>query len=313
MMKRVAWIAIAGPFAVIVSCGALAHLADGRRAPATDRAAAVPSVAQASIRWSPERIVEGTLFSVIVEGIDTAGARVTGAFAGEPLHFHAAAGGRLVALAAAPLDSTGPRELRVVLAGETRVLRVPVDTGAYRLEALSVAPEFGRPQPPQIQRRIAEEGARARAVSAASHGTPRLWDPPFTPPRDSRITSGFGHGRTFNGVVQSRHTGTDYAGAPGAPVHAPARGVVALADDFYLGGRVLYIDHGAGLVTGYLHLSAQDVARGDTVARGQLIGRVGASGRVTGPHLHWIVRYGAHSVDARSLLLIAADTTSSGA
>jgi hypothetical protein len=272
-----------------------------------------PSPPQASVRWHPERVVEGTLFSVIVEGAADAGGRVTGDFAGEPLHFHATPAGPLVALAAAPLDSTGSRELRVVLGGDSRVLRILVDTGAYRLERLSVAPEFGRPQPPEIQRRIAEEGARARAVSAASHDTPRLWDPPFTPPRDSRVTSGFGHGRTFNGVVQSRHTGTDYAGATGAPVHAPARGVVALADEFYLGGRVLYIDHGAGLVTGYLHLSAREVAQGDTVARGQLIGRVGASGRVTGPHLHWIVRYGGHSVDGRSLLLLAADTASAAA
>jgi murein DD-endopeptidase MepM/ murein hydrolase activator NlpD len=261
----------------------------------------------ATVRWSPERVVEGTLFAVILEGIDPAATRATGQFAGEPLHFQAADSMRLVAMAAAPLDSTGGRELHIEWNGadsatDARVLTVPVERGAYQLERLSVAPEFGRPQPPDIQRRIAAEAARARAVSAASHGTPRLWQPPFSPPRTTRITSGFGHGRTFNGQIQSRHTGTDYAGQVGAPVLAPARGVVALADTFYLGGRVLYIDHGAGLVTGYLHLNALLVAQGDTVERGTLIGRVGASGRVTGPHLHWIVRYGGHTVDALSLL-----------
>jgi murein DD-endopeptidase MepM/ murein hydrolase activator NlpD len=139
-------------------------------------------------------------------------------------------------------------------------------------------------------------------VSTRSHETPRMWELPFVAPRESRITSGFGHGRVFNGQVQSRHTGTDFAGAVGAPVRAPARGIVALVDDFYLGGGVIYIDHGAGLVTAYLHLSAKEAAEGDVVERGQMIGRIGATGRVTGPHLHWIVRYGGHTVDAMSLV-----------
>jgi hypothetical protein len=69
------------------------------------------------------------------------------------------------------------------------------------MERLTVAPQFGQPQPEAVQRRIAEEAARARAVSARSPDTPRLWEPPFSAPRDSRITSGFGHGRSFNGQV----------------------------------------------------------------------------------------------------------------
>jgi murein DD-endopeptidase MepM/ murein hydrolase activator NlpD len=85
-------------------------------------------------------------------------------------------------------------------------------------------------------------------------------------------------------------------------VVAPARGWVALVDSFYLGGNVLYIDHGAGLVTGYLHLSEHLVEMGDTVEAGQTIARVGATGRVTGPHLHWIVRYGFRSLDGQTLL-----------
>ncbi len=96
--------------------------------------------------------------------------------------------------------------------------------------------------------------------------------------------------------------GTDFAGDVGAPVQAAGRGVVALVDRFHLGGNVIYLDHGAGLVTAYLHLSEQLVAEGDTVEAGQLIGRVGATGRVTGPHLHWIVRYGGVTVDPLSLL-----------
>ena len=121
-------------------------------------------------------------------------------------------------------------------------------------------------------------------------------------PRPSRITSGFGSGRTFNGAVTSRHMGTDYAGAVGAPVRAVNRGVVRLVDAFYLGGNVVYIDHGEGLVTAYLHLSRQRVAEGDTVTRGQIIGNVGATGRVTGPHLHLITRFGMVTVDPLSVI-----------
>ena len=148
------------------------------------------------------------------------------------------------------------------------------------------------------------ERERALAVSRASHSTPRLWQE-VERPRDARVTSTFGSGREFNGQVQSRHTGLDLAGAVGAPVHAAARGVVALVDTFYLAGRVIYIDHGEGLVSAYFHLSRQDVAVGDTVAARQRIGSVGATGRVTGPHLHWVVRYGALSVDPLSFLALA--------
>jgi murein DD-endopeptidase MepM/ murein hydrolase activator NlpD len=126
-------------------------------------------------------------------------------------------------------------------------------------------------------------------------------------PRAARITSGFGRGREFNGAITSRHMGTDFAGATGAPVRATNRGVVRLVDAFYYGGNVVYLDHGEGLTSAYLHLSRQDVAPGDTVERGQIIGRVGATGRVTGPHLHLIVRYGGVTVDPMSLFAIAGD------
>jgi hypothetical protein len=271
-------------------------------------AAAVALVPEqpATVRWVPGQVVEGTMFSVVVEGGVPLAESATGTFAGAPLHFHVR-DGALVALAAAPLDSTGPRplDLEIVHADgsrDGRVLDVAVAAGDYRIERLTVAPQFGRPQPPEIRERMAREAARARAVADASHATPRLWEPPFVAPRESRITSGFGHGRSFNGQIQSRHTGVDFAGAVGAPIRAPARGVVALVDDFYLGGGVIYLDHGAGLITAYLHLSGKNVAEGDTVEAGQVIGRVGATGRVTGPHLHWIVRYGGHSVDGTTLL-----------
>jgi murein DD-endopeptidase MepM/ murein hydrolase activator NlpD len=171
----------------------------------------------------------------------------------------------------------------------------------YTMEKLRVAPAMAKPDS-AAQVRIDKEIARAREIGVRSQSTARLWQDPFLPPRDSRITSIFGTGREFNGKAVSRHLGTDYAGAVGDPVRATNRGVVAMVADFYLAGRVLYLDHGEGLVSAYFHLSSTAVAQGDTVERGQIIGAVGKSGRVTGPHLHWVVRYGTVTVDPVSML-----------
>ncbi|MGD8320296.1 MAG: M23 family metallopeptidase, partial [Gemmatimonadota bacterium] len=150
--------------------------------------------------------------------------------------------------------------------------------------------------------RLAGDQAEARAVSRAAEQTGRLWTRRAVLPRDARITGDFGDGRIFNGQVSSRHLGLDLDGEPGDTVVAAARGVVALVDRFLLAGNIVYVNHGAGLISGYFHLSKQLVEAGDTVEAGTPIGLVGATGRVTGPHLHWVVRYGTTSVDPRSLL-----------
>lgn len=262
------------------------------------------------VRWEPDYPVQGRLFRVLVDADrpDRLNA-IQARFAGEPLHFHRTGDSEFTALAAAPIDAEG--ELRMPLvamweggARDSLSMAVPVRAGSYRLERLTVAPEYGTPPDSATLARMRREGRRARAVSQASHNTPRLWGA-VTHPRDTRITSQYGSGREFNGRVTSRHMGTDFAGDVGAPVRAAARGVVALVDGFHLGGNVIYVDHGAGLVTAYLHLSRQLVEEGDTVQPGQLIGRVGATGRVTGPHLHWIVRYGGVTVDPLSLMEVA--------
>src|SRR4030095_9268099 len=92
--------------------------------------------------------------------------------------------------------------------------------GEYPVERLTVAPTFGREPDSALAARIRRESDRATAVAVASHDTPRLWSKPFLHPRDSRITSGFGRGREFNGTVTSRHMGPDFAGTTGAPVRA---------------------------------------------------------------------------------------------
>lgn len=249
----------------------------------------------------------GSLFRVRVRGGNRA-TTLSGTASGEPLHFFMGADSVAVAIAAVPVD--GDTLVRVVIRCEAdgrvdSLVRLPVAARAdYPMERLTVAPAFGRPPDSALAARITRESARALDVARLSHRTPRQWLEPFIAPRASRITSGFGSGREFNGTITSRHMGTDFAGTTGAPVLAANRGVVRIVDAFYYGGNVIYVDHGDGLSTAYLHLSRQLVQVGDTVERGQRIGLVGATGRVTGPHLHLIVRYGAVTVDAQSLLRV---------
>lgn len=108
----------------------------------------------------------------------------------------------------------------------------------------------------------------------------------------------------FNGTLTSRHLGVDFRGKTGDPIVAANRGVVALVANFFLAGNAVYIDHGNGVVTAYFHMSKPLVAAGDTVARGQTIGLIGSTGRVTGPHLHWSARYGALTVNPLDLVAL---------
>lgn len=272
--------------------------------------ASVEACGDAVISWEPEAPTQGALFLVRVNGTPP-GAELAGTVAAEPLHFSADS----IPESLAPVPIDGPDSLAIVVrcsldgVSDSIGVRVGTASGNYPVERLRVAPAFGRRPDSATAARIARESRRAVDVATQAHQTPRLWQVPFATPREARITSGFGGGREFNGTITSRHMGTDYAGATGSPVHATNHGVVRIVDAFFYGGNVVYLDHGAGLSSAYLHLSQQLVAAGDTVERGQVIGRVGATGRVTGPHLHFIVRYGAVTVDPLSLLALAGDSS----
>ncbi|TXC71807.1 M23 family metallopeptidase [Sphingomonas ginsenosidivorax] len=145
--------------------------------------------------------------------------------------------------------------------------------------------EFARLRPPELARIVA-----ARAVNAASDG----WRQRFAWPVTGRISTLFGSQRIYaNGEAGSYHSGVDVARATGTIVTAPADGVVILAADhpFTLEGNLLMIDHGMGLNSAFLHLSRIDVRVGERVRQGQPIGAVGRTGRATGPHLHWSLRW----------------------
>lgn len=232
---------------------------------------------------------------------------VHGELAGEPLHFEEIAGW-FRAIGGVPLDAGDTVAARVVIdhangASDTLVAPLPVAPRKGRRELLHAAPRFVEP-PDSLSSQIQAEGDLVRDLRRRAHDTPRLWSEGFLRPRRGRITDRFGVARVFNEIVRSRHLGVDFAGASGAPVRAPNRGVVAFVGDLYYSGTTLFLDHGAGLVTGYFHLSRALVAPGDTVARGQLIARVGSSGRATGPHLHWLAAYGEVTVDPLSLLTL---------
>lgn len=289
----------------------------------------LPELAPVEVSWEPVVPVQGHLFLIrvaapVVDGMVSA----TGEAGGEELHFQPAgpvvespapvpaeseetvADMVLVSLAPVPIGATDSIDARVTASyadGRTRTdsLRIAIVEGEYEHERLTVAPRFGSPLNEEDQARLRSDQAKANQVAREAHETPRLWGPEVVLPRDSRVTSGFGTGREYNGRISSRHMGLDLAGAPGDTVRAPADGVVALVDGFLLAGNIVYLNHGGGLLTGYFHLSGQLVEAGDTVTVGTPIGLVGTTGRVTGPHLHWVVRYGTTSVDPRSLLALS--------
>jgi murein DD-endopeptidase MepM/ murein hydrolase activator NlpD len=163
---------------------------------------------------------------------------------------------------------------------------VTVKAGHFATESLQVEQQFVEPNPEQLQR-AQEEQERLREIF--SRVTPeRLWQGDFRIPLDG-VTTGknFGRRRILNGQPRSPHGGVDFPATTGTPVHAAQRGHVVLTEELYFSGNTVLVDHGLGIYTFYGHLSEISVKVGDEVEPGALLGKVGATGRVTGPHLHW--------------------------
>ena len=163
---------------------------------------------------------------------------------------------------------------------------VTVRKGQFATERLEVGKQFVEPSPEQIKR-ADEERQKLRDIF--DRVTPeRLWDGKFRIPLDGVTTgSNFGRRRILNGNPGSPHGGADLPGTSGTPVHATQRGRVALAEELFFSGNTVVVDHGLGIYTFYGHLSEIDVKAGDALETGTVLGKVGATGRVTGPHLHW--------------------------
>jgi murein DD-endopeptidase MepM/ murein hydrolase activator NlpD len=172
----------------------------------------------------------------------------------------------------------------------------------FRTRRLTVDEAFVTP-PPSEQERIAADAKLLERVWNTPAREP-LWTTPFVGPVPQPANSAFGTRSVFNGKPRNAHGGADFLSPSGTPVHAPNAGRVAVARNLYFSGNTVVIDHGAGLFSMLAHFSAIDVAEGDRVEPGQVVGRVGATGRVTGPHLHWAVRANGARVDPLSLLAV---------
>jgi len=267
-----------------------------------------PEQAALAISRRARAIAPGELVEVVVTS-PTPLAAVTGEGFGQRVVFVEDAAGGWHGLVGLDLDTPpGPGVLTIsTLAaggapgpGAREVL--DVQQKAFPTRHVTVEESYVNP-PAAVQARIARESARVRELLAGV--TPsRYWTDPFVPPVSGQSISSFGRRSVFNGQPRSPHSGTDFRAAAGTPVKAPNRGRVVLAENQYFSGNVVLIDHGLGMYSFLAHLSTIAVEEGQLVDRGEVVGLSGATGRVSGPHLHWTVRLNGARVDPLAVLEI---------
>ncbi len=177
---------------------------------------------------------------------------------------------------------------------------IEIHPAHYRTTSLTVAPKFVEPGLDELPRIKAEAELKEKIFSASAPGP--LWSGSFVAPVHAAPTDSFGTRRVFNGKLDSVHKGMDFRARMGTVVRAGNNGFVVLARPLYYEGNCVVIDHGLGLYTLSMHLSRIDVHEGQRVLKGQCIGLSGATGRVTGPHLHWAVRWEGAYLDPAKLL-----------
>ncbi len=185
-------------------------------------------------------------------------------------------------------DETGPLQVVVTTpSGRVETVSIAVAPRDWPIERVNGVPPKTVNPPPEIAARIQRE--QAQVTAARSRDDERSdFALPFQWPVQGRISGRFGNARVYNGQPGAGHSGMDIAAPNGTPVRAPAGGIVTFAaPDLYLTGGTVLLDHGHGVSSNFLHLSRIDVKVGDRVESGQVIGAVGATGRATGPHLHW--------------------------
>lgn len=215
-------------------------------------------------------------------------------------------------LVGVPLDTpAGAHDVFVQATGATgaiatRPLTLRLQDKQFATRRLTVDPRFVDPPADQVERILREQALLNETFLAVTN---RLWRGAFVGPVPGRPNSSFGRLTEFNKEPRGRHQGADYAVGTGTPVRAPNAGRVVIADDLYFSGNTIVLDHGGGLFSLFAHLSRMGVPRGTLVAKGDKVGEVGATGRVTGPHLHWAVRLGEVSVDPQSLIAATAGLT----
>jgi murein DD-endopeptidase MepM/ murein hydrolase activator NlpD len=261
-----------------------------------------------SVRWQPAKLVNGApvLFQVSAPAILQS---LSGTWLGHQVYFSFNQASKTwYGIAGVSLE-TPPGQYSLALTATSSKAtslsferKLVVGKAKYPAVAVKVAKKFTEPDPAQVKEINQDKTIKEDAFK---HFDPdRLWAGDFRPPVNASISDIFGTGRTFNGKIQSRHQGLDYAVPSGTPVSAVNRGTVLLARPLYFEGNCVVIDHGQGLLTLYMHLSEFKVKEGEEVARGQEVGLSGGTGRATGPHLHIAVRWQGTYLNPATLLTL---------
>ncbi len=198
----------------------------------------------------------------------------------------------------------GEHRLTYHFGTQSGTLGFQVADKAYREQRLTIQNKEKVTPPKRDEARIAQELQRQRAAYATfSHNATPPTD--FELPVVAPMSSPFGLKRFYNDQPRSPHSGLDLAAPAGTPVRAPAAGKVVATGDYFFNGNTVLIDHGQGLVTMYCHMRSIDVKEGQQLAAGDTLGEVGATGRATGPHLHWSVSLNGYRVDPTLFLSVA--------
>jgi murein DD-endopeptidase MepM/ murein hydrolase activator NlpD len=198
------------------------------------------------------------------------------------------------------LRKAGLLELARGRAGRRETASVRVRSFDYPVQKLTLPPHMVELSPEDLARVERENREMARLWTREG---PRLFALPLATPLDPLPAGGrFGHRRVINGRPRSPHGGSDYSVAGGTPVLAAADGTVAMVADQFFGGNAVFVDHGDGLLSMYMHLSRVDVTEGQALRRGERVGAVGSTGRATGPHLHFGLRWRGARIDPALLL-----------
>lgn len=258
-----------------------------------------------AVTLTPELVEAGSPELIRVEA--PRDAQLGGEWLGRKLEFFRSHDGRAwFALAGVDVEAPpGPSTLRIHVqypGGRDADMSRPVEIrpAHYRSSALTVPPKFVEPDPEALKQIEDESKLKAR-IFAASAPQPE-WSGSFHAPVISAPTDSFGTRRMLNGKLATIHKGMDFRAASGTVVRASNSGTVMLARPLYYEGNCVIIDHGLGLFTLSMHFSRIDVKEGQRVAQGDRLGLSGATGRVTGPHLHWAVRWQGAYLDPAKLL-----------
>ncbi|MEZ5419133.1 MAG: M23 family metallopeptidase [Vicinamibacterales bacterium] len=257
-----------------------------------------------SVRLDDPLVQPGDVLRVVVSPPIEA-ERVEGRWGGRVVPFTREGGPWFALLGVDVAEAPGSRVLALTASGPSGARlahdeSIAVASKPFRTRRLRVNPKFVIP-PDSALPRITSETALLNALFRTS-STERWWRDGAVRPVEGVAVSGFGVRSILNGQNRGPHNGLDLAAGTGTPVYAPTPGVVAYAREFYYSGNTVILDHGMGLYSTMAHLSVIDVQEGQRVEQGTLLGKVGATGRVTGPHLHWAVRLHGARVDPLSLL-----------